>query len=426
MRMKLAQYLLYLSLFLLPWQTKYIVEQLLVIGEPSEYGALSIFVVEVFIVAAFALRGRAFHHEKSAAIMKALYFFVAIGFFSLTFSGFGSVGWFHMMHVLAGTMLFSLVIDQRMEVKLMIGSFVAGLVLPIVLGVSQVIQGGSGASTWLGIAGKDVRVAGVAVVETGAGRMLRAYGSFPHPNIFGGYLAVAIVMLAWLARYLKSKRDLFLLSIPIVLLSAALIMTFSRGAWLGLLAGALFLVWQMLKQRKKPPSKAMPLLTLGLLTVIITLGVFHNQVFSRFDTTVGIEANSVEERASQYMTFNDVFFTQPVLGVGPGAYTFALSEIEPGAPVWSYQPVHNTIILILAELGIVGLVFGARWVYLMDKQTFSMKRDAHTMFALSLGLTLLVVSFFDHYLWSLWPGLALSALTFGIICRWSMPHGQST
>ncbi len=424
--MKLTQYLLYLSLFLLPWQTKYIAQQLMVTGEPSEYGALSVFAVEILIVVVFALRGRPLHHEKSAGIMKALYFFVAIGFFSLTFSGFGSVGWFHMMHVLAGTMLFSLVIDQRMQVKLMIGSFTVGLVLPIVLGVYQVAQGGSGASTLLGIASKDAITAGVAVVETSGSRMLRAYGSFPHPNIFGGYVAVAIMMLAWLARYLKSKRDLFLLSIPIILFSAALIMTFSRGAWLGLLAGSLFLVWQMLKNKKMPPSKAMPLLTLGLLTVIITLGVFHNQVFSRFDTSVGIEANSVEERASQYITFNDVFFSQPILGVGPGAYTFALSEIQPGAPVWSYQPVHNVIVLILAELGIVGLLLGIRWIYLLDKQTYSMKRTAHTMFALSLGLTLLVASFFDHYLWSLWPGIALSAFTLGIILRWSLPEGQDT
>jgi len=424
--MKATQYILYISLLLLPWQTRFIFDVLEISGESSEYGALSLYAVEVLVVLAFALRGRPMHHLASKRIIKALYFFLAIGFFSLTFSSFSGVGWFHLLHVFSAVMLFSLVLDERMNLKWMISAFAIGLIGPVLLGVYQTIQGSSGDSTLLGLAAKHVDTSGVAVVETASGRMLRAYGSFPHPNIFGGYLSVALVLLAWLARYIRHRRDLVLLCIPIIVLSASLIMTFSRGAWLGLIAGGLFLIWQMFWNRKMPPSRAMPLITFGLLTMLITLGVFHNQVVARFDTSLRVEAISVEERASQYMTFNDVFFSSPILGAGPGAYTFALEQLDPGNPSWSYQPVHNTLLLIMAELGIIGFFFGVRWVYLMDKQTYSLKRNAHTMFALSVGLTLLVIAFFDHYLWSLWPGLALSAFTLGIISRWSLPKEETT
>lgn len=426
MKFRLAQYIFYLALFLLPWQTIYIFQSVFVSGEASQYGVLGLYGVEILIVLSYGLRGRAMHHESTLKITKALFFFLAVGFFSLTFSPFGSVGWFHLLHVLTTVMFFSLVLDQRMDIRWMIGIFTLSLIFPVFLGLYQTIRGWNGDSTLLGIAARHADISGIAVVETINGRLLRAYGSFPHPNIFGGYVAVSLMMLAWLTRYMRTRRDLLLLSLSIVVLSVGLIITFSRGAWFGFLTGACFLVWQMFWQKKMPPSKAIPLLTLGMLTVLITLGVFHNQVIARFDPSLRVEAISVEERASQYMTFSDVFFTAPVLGVGPGAYTFALEELDPGHPAWSYQPVHNTILLIFAELGIIGLIFGVRWVYLLDKLTYSQKRNANTMFALSVGLTLLVLAFFDHYLWSLWPGLALSAFTFGIITRWSVPGRETT
>ena len=46
-----------------------------------------------------------------------------------------------------------------------------------------------------------------------------------------------------------------------------------------------------------------------------------------------------------------------LIGVGIGNYTFALRAKYPEIKVWELQPVHNTYLLILAELGVVGFLF---------------------------------------------------------------------
>jgi hypothetical protein len=61
---------------------------------------------------------------------------------------------------------------------------------------------------------------------------------------------------------------------------------------------------------------------------------------------------------------------------------------EPGLPPYAYQPVHNTFILILLELGLpLGLFFG---LYVFNKRS---------SFPPTLAL-MLPFLFFDHFLWT--------------------------
>ncbi|MFC1788242.1 O-antigen ligase family protein [Patescibacteria group bacterium] len=46
----------------------------------------------------------------------------------------------------------------------------------------------------------------------------------------------------------------------------------------------------------------------------------------------------------------------PITGVGVSGYTFVLSELKPDQRVWAYQPIHNSFLLILAEVGLLGLL----------------------------------------------------------------------
>lgn len=419
MRQRFSEWMFYLALFLLPWQTRYIVNGLEIGGQVSEYGLLSFYVVEILIVVAFVLRGRALHSTSAQALLKATTAFIGVAFFSLALSNVVSVGWFHLIHLVTAFLLFSMILDSRTSLERVSITFALGLVIPALLGVWQVITGGNGASTFLGLAAKDVATAGVAVVETQTDRMLRAYGSFPHPNIFGGYLAAALMLLVWRVRSVQSRKDLWVVGVLVVILSSTLIMTFSRGAWFGFLAAAILLVGQMLWARKMPPSRAIPLITLGLVTVLITMGIFHNQLLARFNPSLHVESISIEERASQYGSFNDVFFSSSLIGVGPGAYVFALAGLDPGHEVWSYQPIHNTFLLVMAELGIVGFLVALRVLWLFRADLRKNRFRAGGIVAVSLLSILFVAGMLDHYFWSLWPGMALSALVIGCAARYS-------
>lgn len=416
---RFANGLFLLAIFLLPWQTEVILSQGTVSGEPSPYAVLGVFVVEVMVLFVFLLRMHRPNDMQVRRTDKALYLFLAVAFFSLSLSAFSSVGWFHMVHVVSAAMLFFLLTDERTKLKPVLIAFLLGLFVPISIGWFQVFTGGSPESTVLGVAAKDAGVLGTAVVETTSGRILRAYGTFPHPNIFGGYLAMGVVVLGWLTRFMKSRREFVGMLLGAAVLGSSLVVTFSRSAWLGLLIGVIVLMALMLKQKKKLPRRLVPIVGVGLVAVLVTVFIFHTEVFARFNPTLRLEAISVEERASQYQTFDEVFLSSPILGVGPNAYTFTLADQDPGQPVWVYQPIHNTFLLILAELGVVGFALFIFWIARIGRMSLTAAQTSNGLFAVTFGVSLVVFALFDHYLWSLWPGLALGAFTLGLILRWS-------
>ncbi len=74
-------------------------------------------------------------------------------------------------------------------------------------------------------------------------RFIRAYGTFEQPNPYGGYLALilplalSLFLARWRWRQLWSVLVWALSGLSLVLMSAALVMSWSRGAWLGFMAG---------------------------------------------------------------------------------------------------------------------------------------------------------------------------------------------
>ena len=92
-------------------------QTLTISGEPTEFGVLAISAVEVLIVVAYLLRGRAEHSLEANKIFKALYVVIGAGFFSLALGRFPTVGWFQMIHILSATFFFSLILDKRTNIK---------------------------------------------------------------------------------------------------------------------------------------------------------------------------------------------------------------------------------------------------------------------------------------------------------------------
>lgn len=419
MTKKFANVLFLLVVFFLPWQTQAIFTTATVAGEPSSYGVFGIYVVESMIAFAFFLRGRQHSAPQIRRINQALFFFLAAAFFSLGFSQVEWVGWFHLVHVVSAVMFYLLLTDDRTDLRQVLCLFLLGLIIPILFGWFQVLSGSSPESMLLGVSAKDAATPGIAVVESGDDRLLRAYGTFPHPNVFGGYVAVGIVALAWLSRYVRSRQQLIGALLFSGLLGATLIVTFSRSAWLGLFVVFLFLIAVMLWRKHLPPRRAIPTMMVGLASILSTLIIFHAQVFSRFDPSQQLEIISIEERASQYQTFGDVFLSSPIMGVGPNAYTFILERLDPGHHVWSYQPIHNVYLLILAELGLTGVLALGYTLFTLNPFANASLREAGTLFACTIGILLFVIGLFDHYLWTLWPGLALMAVAVATLTRWA-------
>ncbi len=436
-RQKLANMFLLAALFLLPWQTVWLYRIIALPEGATVYGNLGVYVTEILIVLAFLLRGRPMVAAPFQKIMRALYFFLAACFFSLAWSRVFSVSLGFVSHVMVAGMLFLLLVDMRTNILHMMHAFVLGLILPCLLGWFQFVYGSSPASTVLGLSEKHVLTAGIAVVATNTFRSVGAYGTFPHPNIFGGYLAFAIVLIGWLA-HLRTPHPsqgggrgvVALKMCLIVLFTSTLILTFSRGAWLALSIALVAILAQAFAYKKLIPHRAIPLISVGLLTLLLAVSMLHTHIFARFNPALHVEAISIEERASQYQTFFHVLppltkgrvgvgSAEWLVGVGPGAYVFELAALSKGQPAYAYQPIHNAFLLMLAELGIVGFVAFGYFVFEMLRLIFKHKKTTGGIFAVACILELLILAMIDHYPFSFWPGLALSTFILSISLRFA-------
>lgn len=421
MRKLVERFGIALFFFILPWQTIWLGPVSMINGHASSFAVFGVYATELFLLLLFfflRISTHKMHFKKEYS--KPLYFvvllFVSV-FLSYIFSTNLNVTIVYSMHLLFALFLFILLLEKNISSKLAITGFVAGLILPSIFGIIQVLTGSAFSSTILGLATHNANTLGDAVIQLNDGtRMLRAYGSFPHPNIFGGFLAVGIVSIFSLWKDAKTKSAIIALGSIGALFSVALFLTWSRSAWLGLLLALIvgFIAWKV-----RPTSLARKL-------VIPVAGVFIASIFVlSFGLNISVrplsnsqfETRSTTERAQQYEEFIPTVGNRFILGLGPGTYPWAVAKVFPGREWWEYQPIHNVPFLIIGEIGILGLFCVMLWSSSIDRINFRRfpNRDAVTAFM--MGNIVLVIIFLDHYIWSSWPGLALIAFVMAMTVR---------
>lgn len=397
--------------FILPWQTRWIIDVVNVSGQPYEFGILSIYVIEIFLLFIVVLMGCInFAKESKLTIRLMLLLFIPI-VISFLFVVDIRLAYVQAMHFAVAMLLFLALMDRNVSLKKVIISFTAGLLLPALLGIYQFVLGSSPSSTVLGMSEHFAERLGEAVIELRGGRVLRAYGSFPHPNIFGGYLAVALAGIIGFWNQWKEKSTRIFLGVSGVILSIALLMTFSRSAWLGLLLGLLLgAIVLVYKNTARARLIVVPVALIAIVGILLlTTG--------RLNMGSEIESRSITERVEQYQEFPQVVGKNWIFGNGIGNYTLAIDERFPNREWWEYQPIHNVPLLIVGEIGLFGLLIIGLWAASIDKINFARFPNREAVTAFMMGNVILIIAFFDHYLWSSWAGLALVVYVMALTVR---------
>ncbi|MBU4452688.1 hypothetical protein KKH24_00310 [Patescibacteria group bacterium] len=435
---RLLPFVLPLVFFLLPWQIRWIFSQQLIAGNAFEYGVISLYAVEVLVFIALLLYGRL---KISADYQKVIGFallFLLYVFVSSLFAINHAVAFGQLIHIVFAILLFLLLLDKRTNLRHTALGFVLGLVIPCCLGMWQVVTGGSGASTILGLAHRDAQTLGDAVLTLSDGvRILRAYGSFSHPNIFGGYLAVGLLSFLLFPTSLSREHgpiswSYFLRPLFILILIISLIITYSQSAWLAVVVAFIcgLSMWLFVSNSSSNDSKRKIHLSrffgqwsgsertlkwlAGFFVVIVMLGsILGVQALS----LAGIGQTSIAQRAEQYQQWPQVAVGSWVLGSGLGNYTYALEGVYSGRWWWEYQPVHNVLLLVIGEIGIAGLVILISWFFAIDKFNFSRFPKRSAVVAMSIGCALLIIAGLDHYLWTQWSGLVLTVYVMAMTVR---------
>jgi lipopolysaccharide/colanic/teichoic acid biosynthesis glycosyltransferase len=227
-----------------------------------------------------------------------------------------------------------------------------------------------------------------------AGRWLRSYGSFAHPNILGGFLALALGVLALVDEPRMRRWRALALAAGFV----ALLLTFSRTAGLAVLLGGV--VWLLARRDGSARNTVRPRqVRAAIAAAVLLLGLVALVRVGDLGTLV--ERNSIETRLSSYTV------TWTVIGagmtVGAGNHVLVEQRFFGGG-----GPAHDVFLIGLAELGPLGLlawlsIFGSLLVLAWRRRAEPAARTGPLIAIATLSPLLL----FDHYLWTLAPGRIL-------------------
>lgn len=386
---KIIEYGLYLLVFLLPLQTRWILRPVEVGGWDYAYGSISIYGIDILLVILIAL----FAWERKKELFKfpgrvfiSGYWLILAGlelmvFISILVAADIPAAIYGYVNFLLGIGLMWIVFYGKFDKVRLVGAFLAGAVVQSVFGIWQFLAQSDISSKWLGMAMHNAGEMGASVVETLAGgRWLRAYGTLDHPNILGGYLVIAILLAVYL--YVSgagknkhkdgtnTRSTLFKLSSilsrhqkPILvgvvaLLFVCLFFTFSRTAWAGLLVGLITFFAITLYWRQKHVQKKI-LKVLAVLAVLsaVLFGFYSELVISRLSQDTYTEIKSTTERMSSYeiaagVVRENLFLGAGIRNYGPEVENMAGAE----GSYYMYQPVHNVFLLVLAEIGLLGVI----------------------------------------------------------------------
>jgi putative inorganic carbon (HCO3(-)) transporter len=171
---------------------------------------------------------------------------------------------------------------------------------------------------------------------------------FAEANYFAAYMATMLWIIA--GQFLRSGwQGKFLCAVAGAFTANAIVLTRSRGAVVGLVAGGIMALWIAPRQYRSKILLGMVLAGAGFLYLT------DDRFLERSATIVA----SSEERDSSsqsriYMAKAGIrMWMNNPLGVGAGNY---YQSINPYAPLMRNMDAHNTYIRCLGELGIEGLV----------------------------------------------------------------------
>lgn len=327
--------------------------------------------------------------------------------------------------------LYLAIVNLPLQAKWVAVPLALGVMAQSIVAILQFFRQGSLGLQWLGELHLNPMDTGASILRIGDERFLRAYGLTDHPNLLGGFLAFALIIILGYYFALKksalpfNRRIRSLLLVPFVFGTIALFYTFSRSAQLALGIGVVVLLVALLREQTQRFLYLRDLALLAILVVAaLVVPVATNQRLlglrigqeNAFQSNVS-EARSLDERDQLTDSANRIFYQRQLLGVGNGGLPLGMFRLDPQFPKdkYDYQPAHLVVLVAAAELGLFG---GFLWVWLMLAPLLVMwVRRAQLganpwMAGIATAIViLLVVGFFDYYPW-LWQA--------GRIWQWSV------
>ena len=218
-----------------------------------------------------------------------------------------------------------------------------------------------------------------------------AYGLFRHPNIFGGFLSISLLLIL---PFLKRKK-IYIYTFLIGLIS--LIFTFSYSSLLVFVFGVLIYLFLLI-----PPTtynnfynyrKKIKVL---LITLAFCLSMLIIPLFPKISKSLN---PSLYRRSNLLVSSYRAFKGHPLFGVGLNNLTIFIDEYVPESrDIRFTQPVHNVFALVAAETGVFSFVFFILFLFFVSKRLVN--SNYFNVFLISF-IQIIMLSSLDHYLFTI-------------------------
>ena len=191
----------------------------------------------------------------------------------------------------------------------------------------------------------------------------RLYGSLGNPNLLGGYLVPVVPLAVGAALHWRSWPSRLFAAVTGGLAGLALVLTYSRGAWLGLGASQVcfLLLWGWfarpgLQGRRQVVFCVLLLATLML--AVATTGLLEPLQVRLLSALSGRGDSSINFRINVWIAAGHMLRDYLWTGIGPGQDAF--NRIYPlyQQPLFNALSAYSMPLELAVELGITGLLAG--------------------------------------------------------------------
>ncbi|MBN1663687.1 MAG: O-antigen ligase family protein [Deltaproteobacteria bacterium] len=228
------------------------------------------------------------------------------------------------------------------------------------------------------------------------------WAPFINRNHFAGYMEMAIPLgMGLLIYYAPSLKTLTgaplptriahfwardkhvpatLLLLLVLIMTAALFMTFSRGGIMGFIVSAIFFTWITRKRRSLR-------IKTGMLAFLASM-IFVAVIFAAWDRLEQRFADLDRGHVGRLNVFQDslgIVKDYPAVGTGLGTFENAYMRYKTTEPKLLFDHAHNDYLELLTDTGIIGVLVASAMALFFFLSIFRRWLTKHSMFGKCLG-----------------------------------------
>lgn len=347
-------------------------------------------------------------NPKFKWLVLAIFLWSVVTLFHVKHLNLGIYSIFKLIELLGIVYLIPKIVKQAKLFRICLWILLFSGLIQALLAVGQFHVQHQAGLTWLGEYIAPLGTSGLSTLDVEGQKIIRAYGTTPHPNVLAGFLLLPLIAGLYLVSRETNTKKWLILAIFILFITWGLFLTFSRTAWIA----ALIIFVAYLIYMFHPPSlelrrtgvnkKAFTTIFLVFIVSCGTLGLAYKPyLVSRATDIVGSRSTVDRNKFNQFGL--ELIKDSPILGTGVGNYIPVLLT-KHKLEAWQYQPAHNIYIFLGAELGLIGLGLFILLFYFIIRSSWQSRGRLETFSFLLLIFVYLLMGMFDHYFLTIQQG----------------------